>query len=164
MPTDPPRRRSLDFTSMADIAADARAVAGGPHRTTGNWNASQIVGHVTDLIELSNRGSDIRFPWPIRLLGRGLKLAGLHTKPLRAGLKAPKAISAMIEQHQGVPIEEALSRLDAEVAESQRKPMSHPSPLFGPLSHEEWVGVHRRHAELHFSFLEPVDAEQVPAS
>ena len=31
--------------------------------------------------------------------------------------------------------------------------MSKPSPVFGPMTHEEWEQLHCRHAELHFSFI-----------
>jgi hypothetical protein len=30
-----------------------------------------------------------------------------------------------------------------------------PNPIFGPLSHEDWVKLNLRHAELHHSFFHP---------
>lgn len=29
------------------------------------------------------------------------------------------------------------------------------SPIFGKLSHEQWVNLHLKHAELHLGFLDP---------
>ena len=153
--SDSPPRRPLHFTRMAELAADARAVAGGPHHTTGAWDAAQILHHVADLIGVANRGSDLRFPLPFRLLGRGLKAAGLHRRPIKPGIRAPANIQALVDVHHGKPVGEAIERLAAEVAEAEAKPMSFPSPLFGRLSHEDWVTIHCHHAELHFSFLHP---------
>ena len=46
-----------------------------------------------------------------------------------------------------------------EHVEAAEKPgaMQSVSPLLGPLSHGEWVQFNCRHAEMHFSFMRPVD-------
>jgi hypothetical protein len=33
-----------------------------------------------------------------------------------------------------------------------------PSPILGTLTHEEWIAMHLRHAELHLGFLIPEQA------
>ena len=151
-----PERRELHFETLDDLVADARAVALHPHETTGNWNASQIVLHVTDLIGLANHGPDVRLPLPVRLLGKVLRLFGMHHRPMPSGVKAPSFLDADLEAHAQVPVEEAVATLEREVAEAHATPMSHPNPLFGPLTHAQWVTMHCRHAELHFSFLRPI--------
>ncbi|BAM02753.1 DUF1569 domain-containing protein [Phycisphaera mikurensis] len=152
---DQPRRRNLHFQKLDDLVADARAVALHPHETTGNWNASQILLHVAALIGVANRGTDVRLPLPVRLVGKALRAFGIHRREIRAGIKAPPALMAENDANACVPVEEAVATLEREVAEAQAKPMSHPSPLFGKLSHDDWVALHCRHAELHFSFLQP---------
>jgi hypothetical protein len=34
-----------------------------------------------------------------------------------------------------------------------KAPPTIPHALFGPLTHDEWIAQHLRHAELHLSFL-----------
>lgn len=158
-----PDRRTLRFETLDDLVADARAVALRPHRATGNWNASQILLHVAGLIAHANRGSELRMPAPVRVLGRAIKLSGVWKRPIPAGIKAPPSLMAQNDANAAVPAEEAFATLEREVAEARARPMSHPSPLLGKLTHEEWVTVHCRHAELHFSFLKPLPAAAPPA-
>ena len=33
-----------------------------------------------------------------------------------------------------------------------------PNPVFGPLTHEQWIQLNLRHAELHLGFLVPQSA------
>ncbi len=150
-----PERRELHFETLGDIVADARAVTLQPHETTGNWNAPQILLHVSSLIGTANRGTDVRLPLPIRLVGRALRTLRMHRRPIKPGIRAPAFLMNDLPAFEGVPVEEAVATLEREVAEAEAKPMSHPSPLFGALSHEEWVTMHCHHAELHFSFLKP---------
>ena len=150
-----PDRRTLRFETLGDLVADARAVALAPHEATGNWNASQILLHVAGLVGVANRGTDARLPLPVRAAGKAMRLLGLHRRPIPSGIKAPPALMAENDDNARVPVEEAVATLEREVAEAEATPMSHPSPLFGRLSHADWVALHCRHAELHFSFLRP---------
>lgn len=55
-----------------------------------------------------------------------------------------------------VTLPEAVARMRRvieRVAAGER--FARPSPLFGPLTHEEWVTLHLRHCELHYSFAYP---------
>ena len=153
-----PQRRDLRFQNLDELVADARSVALQPHETTGNWNASQILLHVAGLIGVANRGTGIRLPLPIRLMGRVFKTLGVHRRRIPAGLKAPPVLMTENDANAQVPVEEAVATLEREVAEAQAKPMSHPGPLFGKMSHDDRVTVHCRRAELHFSFLRPTDS------
>jgi hypothetical protein len=55
-----------------------------------------------------------------------------------------------------VPCEEGASRLRRAIDRLERdQSPPHPSPVFGPMSHDEWIRLNLRHAELHLGFLHP---------
>ena len=151
-------RRSLHFTSLPQIVDDAETVLDGPHHTTGNWTAGQIIDHVAGLIDLSNGETEsFEVPLPVKLFGRGLKLIGAHRKPFKPGLKPPPSVWQKLAPAAEISEADGLARLKHAVGVASRSPMTTPSPLFGKLSHEDWVILHCRHAELHFSFMRPDD-------
>ena len=52
--------------------------------------------------------------------------------------------------------DDALSKLRQVVSRTQTERMGADHPVLGPMSHEQWVQFHCRHAELHFSFVHGV--------
>ena len=148
-------RRTLNFASLDDILADAEEVTSGPHRVTGNWTAAQNIWHVAHTVALSNRGFDFKVPLPMKLIGRTLKLFGMHTKSIKPGINPPAKVAAAFAPPPDVTLEMALAKLRDEVQHAKSHGMNHPSPLFGSLSNVTWVQVHCRHAELHHGFVHP---------
>ena len=52
--------------------------------------------------------------------------------------------------------EDAMKRLRTEVGRARDAGrMTRPSPILGRMSHNDWVRLPCRHAELHFSFMHP---------
>ena len=148
-------RRNLRFESLDDLVADAEGVLSVPHETTGNWNASQIVGHVTDLIAVANGHRTLHVPWPLRLAGRVAKRFGLLNRPIKPGFKAPGGVQQRVQEHAGKTPEQALAYLRSEAQHAENHAMTRPNPFFGRLTHDQWETLHCRHAELHFSFMRP---------
>jgi len=148
-------RRSLAFRSLDDILADAEAMMSRqPIRTTGNWTAGQIIEHVGLFICWSIDGFPFTMPFPLRFIGPLIK-GRAQRKPLQSGIKAPGRMTPHMPG-QGVALEDAMRTLRGEIGRVKAgKRMEKPSPLFGKLSHEEWVRIHCRHAEMHFSFMHP---------
>lgn len=151
-----PRPRTLRFTSLAEVLADAESFARGSARALGVWTPAQNVEHVRRLIAVSLDGSDVRMPIGYRLLGRVLGSRLLRGRALRSrlrpGFKAPDAFQPPAD----VTLEQALADLRRDVDRASRPgAMTHASPLLGPLVHEEWERLHCRHAELHFGFVIP---------
>jgi len=148
-------RRELHFESMQDILDDAQAATAGPHETTGNWSSGQIITHVGELIDVSLHGTDAKMPLPLRVMGRVLR-PWLLTRPINPGLKIPKGMRPRFTPPQDVPLDRAMQRFGA-LCEEAKQPgsMTHPSPLLGRITHDQWVQMHCRHAELHFSFIQP---------
>ena len=153
-------RRKLQFGSLDDILADAEAVTAGGTAdppVTGNWTAAQNIHHVAFTVGMSNRGFDLPIPLPMKLFGRTLKLLGMHTKPINPGIKPPAKVAAAFAPPDDITVADALQKLRDEIAYAKEHGMTHPSPLFGKLSDDQWKTVHCRHAELHFGFIRPVD-------
>ncbi len=158
MPTPPGTRRTLRFESLEQILADAEALAAaGSIERTGNWTAGQNIDHVRRLMTASREGFGFKLAWPLRLLGRLLRNTALE-KPLKPGFKIPGRGRDEFTPPADITLDEAMRGLREEVPlASQPGAMRHPSPLLGPLTHEQWIKLHCRHAEMHFSFLHPVD-------
>ncbi|MEE9403639.1 MAG: DUF1569 domain-containing protein [Algisphaera sp.] len=147
------QRRTLHFNTLADILADAQTITAAPHHTTGNWTAPQIIDHVTRVMGFSNHGTDLRLPLPMRLFGSILKRTGGYRKPISPGVKLPQSIVKHFVAPSNITLDDAISQLRTEIETATTTDMSHPSPFFGSLTHDQWIPFHCRHAELHFSFI-----------
>ena len=144
-------RRRLSFTSLDDIQADVEALDGAAVRTTGNWTAAQIVQHVTDVITLSVDGFGFKMAWPLRVLGRLFRSRAL-TKPMRPGFRVPAAMRARLPSDQ-LAFEQAVASLRQAIGRTSSDRMTKASPFLGAMTHQDWVNLHCRHAEMHFSFM-----------
>ena len=144
-------RRTLSFRSLDDIQADVEALDGAAVRTTGNWTAAQIVQHVTDVITLSVDGFGFKVALPLRVLGRLLRSQAL-SKPMRPGFNVPEAMRARLPSDQ-LAFEQAVASLRQAIGRTRSERMTKASPFLGAMMHEDWVNLHCRHAEMHFSFM-----------
>lgn len=153
-------RRMLRFNSLADLRADLerldRAHASGAVRASGNWTPGQVFGHLASFIEFAFDGYPKELqnpPWFIRLVLKLMKRRFLYGK-LPVGVKIPGIKDGTV----GItnfPFAEGMTRLRAALARLDAAPPDKPNPIFGSLSHQEWIAIHCRHAELHLSFLHP---------
>ncbi len=147
-------RRSLRFGRLSDLVADVKQFDGRV-RGTGNWTPAQIVDHVAHNIECSVKGYPVaNAPLLIRGFAKMMRGGILH-KPMRAGHKVPGKFS-FLTPPADVTWDDAVGRLKKVVAGIEGGTRMHQrSPLLGFLEHEEWIQLHCRHAEMHFSFLQP---------
>jgi hypothetical protein len=147
-------RRAPSFTTIDQILADVEMLDRGEIESLGNWTPAQIVEHVALFMDGSLDGFGFKAPLPLRMLGRVLRARGF-TRPIPPGFSlrgkiAKFAPDANVTWRQAV---DHLRRVAERVRGGAR--MTAPSPMFGALTHEEWVSLHCRHAELHFSFMRP---------
>lgn len=148
-------RRKLHFDKIEEIQAEVERLARGEVRALGNWSPGQILEHLAIAMKGSIDGFQHKAPLPIRILGKFIK-GRLLNKPMSAGFKLPKKsaqefVPGPTSWEDGLAdLRTAMRRL---LSESQRRP----SPLLGEMTKEEWNKLHCRHAELHLSFLEPVN-------
>jgi hypothetical protein len=148
-------RRVLKFESLDAIAREVEMLARAREiRTLGNWSAGQNLAHVALTMTRSLDGFPGNFPWVVRAM-MGLLMKGyVLNKPMAPGFKAPKRAGLSPE---AVSTEEGLARMRGALARMKVETQRAPSPMLGKLSVEEWDRLHCRHAELHFSFLVPVE-------
>ena len=151
-------RRQLRYESIDDLLLDIErliaAEKSGTLRTTGNWTAGQVLGHIATWIEYGYEGYPMRVPWFIRFFLRKKK-----AKYLRDGMVPGVRIPGTVDGTFGTALmttEEGAARLRRAAQRLQDgEPAKFDSPAFGPMPHDERVAFNLRHAELHMSFLHP---------
>jgi len=149
----PGQRRTLHFDALGDLSAELdrleSAHAADTLRSTGNWSPGQILQHLADVHRMSFEGVGFRLALPLRVLGRLMKGRAL-SRGMRPGFKAPAGLAPDPD----VDFDAALGNLREQISRCDRgQRMTQRSPILGPMSHEDWVRLHCRHAELHLGFL-----------
>jgi hypothetical protein len=159
-------RRDLRIGSLdalrAELDALAAGAAAGTLESTGNWTPGENLDHTSRFMAYAMDGFDVRAPLVIRAIGaitkplitRMLK----NPKPMKPGFKN-RGGGRFLEPEPGAELQpgldrarSCLDRLDA----GER--FTHPSPLFGHFTHEQWSALQCKHCELHWSFLWPSGA------
>ena len=69
------------------------------------------------------------------------------------GVKIPKVEGGTLGT-EPMSLDEGLSKYRAVIGRLRRESPSKPNVIFGPLTHEEWIALQLRHAELHLSFFD----------
>jgi hypothetical protein len=148
-------RRKLHFADFAQMEADAQSLAGAESarqlKKLGNWTLGQALNHLATWTTYPFEGYPMKVPLPIRLMLRPMKNrflkgpmpSGRHIPNVKGGTFAIDPIST----------QEALKKLKAADARLQAKMPTAPNPVFGKLTHQEWIALQLRHAELHLSFF-----------
>lgn len=153
--TNPGKRRSLHFETLEDALDDVVRLRDHGFVAIGNWSAGKIVQHLADTITYSIDGfppSAVEGLEPVhpRLAER------MITKSVRAGIELPAQFEAILPDEE-TDLDAAVESLREATDRAAREKMTSRSPLLGPMNHERWVQGHCRHAELHLSFLIPVE-------
>lgn len=157
-------RRELRILSWDDLTAELgrieAAQAAGTLGTNGNWTPAENLDHCVKFMEWAMDGfpDEPPPPWLFRTLAKTfmkpLMLRNVRAhKPAPQGIKLPQDAAYMLPDS-GVGFEQAAGRtrtIAERVARGDR--FTQPSPLFGPLSHEDWSLLHLAHCSLHWSFL-----------
>jgi hypothetical protein len=147
-------RRKLCFTSLDQVIADAeKLVNSSSTRILGNWPLPRLLAHLAKAVNDSIDGISAKAPLIIRLIGPFLK-GRILTKGVPAGRQLPKSAEASFFPEVGSP-QEAFEKMRAAVSRTRMERMMAKHPVFGRMSHEEWLQFHLRHAELHLSFALP---------
>ena len=148
-------RRTLRFDSidqaLEDIYRLAAAGSEGKLHSSGRWSLGQSLNHLATWINYAYEGFPIKIPFFLRWLGPFIKKRAL-SKAMKPGIRIP-GIPGGTLAIEDVPTAEALPRLRRSFARLSSQAPTAPHPIFGPLSQQEWIAMHLRHAELHLSFL-----------
>lgn len=154
------KRRELHFDSIADILRDVEQLAAVTSETgesisaDGNWTPAQIVEHVTFFIDWAIDGFSFQAPLILRIIVK-LFRGSILNKPMKPGIKLPANMRIVLPDPD-TTWDDAVAALRSAVARVEAgERMTQPSPLLGAMSHEDWVKLNCRHAEMHFSFMHP---------
>lgn len=150
-------RRQLNFGSLDDILADVERLAQSKDiRTLGNWSAGQVLKHLAIVMTKSMDGFINRLPAPVRFMIRLLFKRRFLTKPMSMGFKLPGKSEAELVPP-ATTLDDGLQSIRYAIKRLQKENKRAPNAVLGPLTVEEWNQLHCRHAELHLSFLVPVN-------
>ena len=98
-------------------------------------------------------GFPFQAPWPLRAVGRMIKPWALRKSSPPPGIKL-SGESAKLLPEPAASVDEGSARLLQAIGRLERgERMTHPSPIFGPLTHEQWMKLQLAHARLHLSFV-----------
>lgn len=151
--------RELHFQTLDDALAEARRIAqadrGGTLRRTGNWTAGQVFGHLAAWVGYGFDGHSLKPPWFIKFILRMQKKKFL-TRVTHRGVSIPGVEGGTLAR-EVFPTEEGLARLEAAYERLRAAAPTIPNVLFGHMTHDEWIRLHLRHAELHMGYLWPKD-------
>lgn len=152
-------RRKLRFESVDDALAEAgrlvEAERAGTLDRLGNWSLGQALGHLATWANFAFDGypSAVRAPWPVRMI---LRL--MRGRILNEGMMSGVKIRGIPEGTVGLDsmdADEGLRRFRAAMERLRSTAPTLENPAFGPLTHEQWIQLNLRHAELHLGHLVP---------
>jgi hypothetical protein len=150
-----PERRRLRFETIDDALADAEAMAAaardGRLRQLGNWPLGQILGHLATWVGYAYDGVPVTPPLLIRWIMRPMKRRFLY-KAMPPGVRIPKTPGGTFGTD-AMSVEEGLERYRQACARLKAEAPKRRHPIFGEMTHEEWIAGQLRHAELHLSFV-----------
>ena len=158
-----PKRRPLDFQTLAEVQADVSWLVEAGYDRLGDWSLAQVCDHLTLFMRQSLEGFEFRLPLPLQWIGRRVALPlTLRRRRMPAGMRSPSSLLPPTTQ---TGDREAVDRLSLMLDRvSQHGGELEPSPLFGRMSREQWRQIHLIHASHHLSFLIPRAALSEPTA
>jgi hypothetical protein len=157
-----PGRRRLRFETVEDAVAEAErlveAERAGRLARAGNWDLGLTLGHLATWASFAFDGypAAIHPPLPVRLVARAMKGRVLE-KGMMAGVKLGRVPGGTVGLDP-VPADEGLRRFRAAMQRLGSTAPTADNPVFGKLTHAQWIQLNLRHAELHLGFQVPRDA------
>src|SRR3989440_12919379 len=147
-------RRPLRFESIDEMMAEVdrlvEAERAGRLKRLGNWTLGQALRHLATWAEYGYMGSPLKVPFFIKWVLRMRKRKFLY-EPMRAGVKIPGVAGGTLAT-EAMPLDEALPRWRRVFERLKAEAPPAPNNIFGMLTHDEWVALNLRHAELHLGF------------
>jgi hypothetical protein len=154
-----PQRRKLRLRTIDEAIGEAERVAEAERQgrlaRAGNWSLGKTLGHLATWANFAHDGypAEVHPPLPIRLVIRLMR-----GRILRDGMSPGMRIGRMPEGTLGLdelPTEEGLNRYRAALKRLAASAPTGASPVFGRLTHDQWIQLNLRHAELHLGFQVP---------
>ena len=154
-----PARRPLDFQSLDEVILDVERLHTGGYESAGAWNLAQCAGHVSEWMRYPMDGYPAMNPamrfvmWGLRnTVGTSQKRKVLATRGFPAGGPTVRESVPEAGGDEGAAVD-TLRATVARMKAFEGTPI--PSPLFGPLTRDEWLQLSLTHCAHHLSFLLP---------
>ncbi len=151
--------RMLDFRSVADLGRELdrieEACHSGAVKPTGSWSVGQNCQHVAKFFSFALDGFDAPAPMPIRIIATLLfKKKAIGPGPMPSGIKLPAKASYMLPDPD-VSDKDGIAFLRQQIQRIKNgEQFTHPSPIFGKLTHDQWMNIQLKHAAMHLGFLD----------
>lgn len=151
-------RRTLRFNSPGDVLRDVEQLAAaeraGTLRRSGNWTLGQNLNHLTAWINYAFDGFPLKAPpFFIRWLLK-LRKSKFLNESMPQGIKIPGVPGGTLS-FEPIPSDEGARQYAAAWQRLEKNAPTLPNLIFGPMTHEEWIKLNLRHAELHLGYLHP---------
>jgi hypothetical protein len=152
-------RRTLRFNKVDDALVEALRLAGaerdGRLVQIGNWTLGQTLGHLAAWANFALEGypESVRPPAIVRWIARLLRNRIIN-KGMTPGMKL-RGVPGGTLGLEPLPTDEGLTRFQTAFERLRATAPTIVNPVFGPLTHEQWIQLNLRHAELHLGFLVP---------
>ena len=154
---NPTVARELHLTTLDDILAEAKRIAGQPDATSrGTWTPAQNIWHVGRLIKAGVEGYPVAVPWWLKLIGPVFKKR-VTTVGFNPGIKLPEKAAEHIVAPKDTTIEQAMDMFETAVQGAKEKGFIDKNPMLGRMTQQQWIDLHCRHAEMHFGLIELKD-------
>ena len=159
MPEAAPSRRVLRFNTIDDALAEAMRLAAaerdGRLAQVGNWPLGQTLGHLATWANFAFDGypPSVCPPMPIRMIFRLFRNRVIK-KGMSPGINI-RGVPGGTLGTEPLPTDLALNQFQDAMERLRQTAPTRPNPLFGPLTHDQWIQLNLRHAELHLGFLVP---------
>lgn len=146
------------YFSFDDIHAELDRFEGaeraGKLRTTGSWEAAEILDHCAKIMRCSFDGFEASVPLVLRVLASVVFKPWLGRWHMKPGIKLPKKAASILPSD-GVSFDAALASMRAQLARIDAgERMTHDSPALGRMTHEQWFLLHLDHCRMHFGFVQ----------
>ncbi len=156
-------RRELKFGSLADLSAELdrlqQAHDAGTLTTTGNWSPGQNLQHCAKVWGCGIDGfpSEMKPPVVLKWIASALfKKRAMSGKTAPAGFRLPKQAAAFLPDDHGVSFEQGMREFRTQIARVERgEKFTAVSPIFGAMTHDQWLNLQMGHCQLHLGFLKP---------
>jgi hypothetical protein len=136
---------------LADVDRLIEAERAGRLTRLGNWTLGQTLGHLATWAEFSYTGMPMPIPWFVRVMSRMIKKKFIYGR-MQSGFRIRRVEGGTLGI-EPLATDVAAPRFHGAFERLAREAPTLPNKLFGPLTHDEWINLNLRHAELHLSFL-----------
>ncbi|MHC4976805.1 MAG: DUF1569 domain-containing protein [Planctomycetota bacterium] len=156
--------RELTLNSAQEILDELDRIEAAHNAGTlthsGNWSPGQIFEHCSKLPIMAIDGVTFKGPLIFRIL---LKIPPVKKKMLTGdmprGIQLSKDPAKFLLPKDDTTFEQGLAIIREQMNRIVNgAKMTNPSPIFGPLTHDQWDSLNSKHCAMHFGFMSYPDA------